>query len=789
MHRTMIPGVVLILLMIVAAPAWAAPTDEIGATGTELLTYAAAAGTSLPNAADNATVIWSGTVEIDPEGTFIIVPLNTGTPISLDRNTPLGALDAASQLDTFVYEVWEADWGIWVERINDIPVMIDENGDLYLWWFHAAGYITNEATFKSLGNGERLQLIYAPDRDSYEQILAEKKYIIDMVVHFTNETEADFTADVTTGEAPLTVQFTDTSTVENIAAWMWDFGVENATSDEQNPTYTYEMPGTYTVSLTVTDEANVTYTEMKTDYINVTEMIPGADFSADVTEGEAPLAVQFTDTSTVENITEWMWDFGVENATSDEQNPTYIYEMPGVYTVSLTVTDEANVTYTEMKTDYINVTEMIPGADFSADVTEGEAPLAVQFTDTSTVENITEWMWDFGVENATSEEQNPAYTYEMPGTYTVSLTVTDEANVTYTEMKTDYINVTEPIGPEADFTADVTAGEAPLTVQFTDTSTVENITAWWWDFGNGYMSTMKDPLFTYHTPGVYNVSLSIRDDQDMKWTTVKEGFINVTGPFEPEADFAADVTAGEAPLTVNFTDQSTVENITEWMWDFGVENATSEEQNPTYTYEMPGIYTVSLTVTNEANLTYTEVKIDYINVTAPFTPEADFSADVTEGEAPLTVQFSDLSTVENITEWMWDFGVENATSDEQNPTYTYEMPGVYTVSLTVTDEANLTYTEVKEDYINVTEIMPMGADFSADVTNGTAPLTVNFTDLSTVENITEWMWDFGVENATSEEQNPTYTYEMPGVYTVSLTVRDMANVTYTEMKDDYITVT
>jgi PKD repeat protein len=77
------------------------------------------------------------------------------------------------------------------------------------------------------------------------------------------------------------------------------------------------------------------------------------------------------------------------------------------------------------------------------------------------------------------------------------------------------------------------------------------------------------------------------------------------------------------------------------------------------------------------------------------------------------------------------------------------------------------------------------ADFTADVTSGTAPLTVNFTDAST--NAESWSWDFGDGN-TSTDQNPTYTYSNAGVYSVNLTVSN-SDGSDSEVKSDYITVT
>ena len=140
---------------------------------------------------------------------------------------------------------------------------------------------------------------------------------------------ADFTANVTSGEAPLAVQFTDAST-NSPTSWAWDFendGVVDST--EQNPTFTYTTAGTYTVNLTATN-AGGSDAAVKTGYITVGSGgsggdAPVANFTANVTSGKAPLAVQFTDASTGTG-TSWAWDFendGVVDST--EQNPTFTY--------------------------------------------------------------------------------------------------------------------------------------------------------------------------------------------------------------------------------------------------------------------------------------------------------------------------------------------------------------------------------------------------------------------------------------------------------------------------------
>ncbi|MBK8096038.1 MAG: PKD domain-containing protein [Planctomycetes bacterium] len=178
-----------------------------------------------------------------------------------------------------------------------------------------------------------------------------------------------------------------------------------------------------------------------------------AAFTANVTTGNSPLAVQFTDQSFSSDpggITSWAWDVDGDNVTDyTSQNPTHSYGACGIYTVSLTVTDASNPADTETKTGYIVVDPI--SADFTAAPVAGFAPLFTTFTDTSTGP-VTTWAWDLdGDTIIDSNAQNPVFAYATPGTYSVSLTVSNGC-FSDTETKTNMIVVvaagTPPAPPE-----------------------------------------------------------------------------------------------------------------------------------------------------------------------------------------------------------------------------------------------------------------------------------------------------------------------------------------------------
>ncbi|HLF29248.1 MAG TPA: PKD domain-containing protein, partial [Anaerolineae bacterium] len=163
---------------------------------------------------------------------------------------------------------------------------------------------------------------------------------------------------------------------------------------------------------------------------------------------------------------------------------------------------------------------------------------------------------------------------------------------------------------------------------------------------------------------------------------------------------------------------------------------------------------------------------------------ANFVASPLSGTVPLSVTFSDLSTpLGGIEAWLWDFG-DGSTSTAQNPTQVYTQPGSYTVTLTVAAGSDV-YTKTRPAYIEVASNIAL--DFSGQPVTGTAPLTVNFTNLSTpLGEVDAWLWDFG-DGITDTLQNPTHVYPQAGTYTVTLTGFAGA-IQYTIAKTSYILV-
>jgi hypothetical protein len=176
------------------------------------------------------------------------------------------------------------------------------------------------------------------------------------------------------------------------------------------------------------------------------------------------------------------------------------------------------------------------------------------------------------------------------------------------------------------------------------------------------------------------------------------GYIIVTNP--PVADFFTSNRYGSGPFTVSFADGTRGAEPMTWHWDFG-DGTTSDIQNPAHTYGADGEYAVSLTATNQYG-SDTKTMPAYIGVGNP--PEAEFSVVPQEGDTPLSVQFTDVSTRRPAT-WKWDFG-DGTVSAEQNPGHTYTTADLYTVTLSVSNNFGSSKL-AKSGYIRVTNPQPV----------------------------------------------------------------------------------
>jgi PKD repeat protein len=286
-------------------------------------------------------------------------------------------------------------------------------------------------------------------------------------------------------------------------------------------------------------------------------------------------------------------------------------------------------------------------------------------------------------------------------------------------------------------------------------------------------STLQNPSHTFLNSGYYDVSLRSYNFYGYN-TTAKYLYINVIGA---TAAFNATPNPAQLGTPITFVDMSS-NGPTQWNWSFGDGNYSSS-RNATYTYPTIGEFTVLL---NASNI-YGFSNVSHNVTIYPSAPVANFTIDHNIGSVPLTVQFTDTSGV-GITGWYWNFD-DGGTSILQNPSHVYLALGTYHAQLTVTSSVGTNVSQSQAIYV-VNSAVPI-ADFSGAPTVGSAPLSVQFTDLSVaLSGVNAWNWSFGDGNY-SNAQNPVHIYSSGGQYTVMLTATSGAFSNYTT-KAGYINI-
>ena len=232
--------------------------------------------------------------------------------------------------------------------------------------------------------------------------------LITVSAPITSPPVANFSANTTSGPAPLSVVFTSAST-GSISSYAWNFG-DGTTSAATNPTHAYAAAGSYSPSLTVSG-AGGSNTKTQANLITVSAAIPApvANFSANTTSGPAPLSVVFTSASTG-SISSYAWNFG-DGSSSTMQNSTHSYAAAGTYSVSLTVTGSGG-SNTQTKTNYISVAQPTTGTGSLA----GSAAASSASVNVSSV-GTTDWAhWPGYDHKASGGTQISTYTKIGPGT-------------------------------------------------------------------------------------------------------------------------------------------------------------------------------------------------------------------------------------------------------------------------------------------------------------------------------------------------------------------------------------
>lgn len=504
----------------------------------------------------------------------------------------------------------------------------------------------------------------------YTTGIADTNYTITLAVenecgvdtaHYTitvkpNTVDAFFNTSVTSGCAPLTVNFTQYTL--GGTNYHWDFGDGNVSSS-YSPTHTYTQGGTFQVSLFANngcsyDTAKVTITVLPQ---------PILDFGIQPDSACALTPYLFTNTTTV-SLGNVMWDFG-DGSTSNLSNPTHVFAAGGNYNVTLTGTSSDGCVGSVTKVVHVNA---LPIAKFAVTPIDGCVPLNVKFTNQST--GYAYSYWDFGDGN-TSTTTNPMHTYTAAGNYLAKLIVQSVNGCS--DTASHYINV-NPI-PNASFTYQpngVICGPNNA-IQFTNSST--GAVGYQWSFGDGNASVLTNPINQYVNAGIYTIRLIASNQFGCKDTMSQQIQIHQT----PVADFSLVSSKGCQNKPVHYVSNSLYADSV--VWDFG-DGTTAYGNSVYHPYSDTGVYVVSIVAYGSggchSSFTSTIPIQIFTSPTADFTYESDNTV-----VQNATIVFTNESTNYSTSHWLFGDG---ATSDEKDPKHDYHHHNDYYTTLIVTNQ-------------------------------------------------------------------------------------------------------
>lgn len=556
-------------------------------------------------------------------------------------------------------------------------------------------------------------------------------------------------------------------------AFRWDFSDVETKAAGCETTRKYDRPGTYTARLTVTDRSGaLNGTTQDTVAIRVNAP-PVASAGPDILSGGTVIEFDGSASADADGdpLTYW-WDFGDGSPGGGGVRATHIYAEGGSYPVSLTVDDGTGLPNGKASTAITVTINRPPVAVAGANkqVCAGDTVLLDGSKSSDPDGGLLRYKWDFG-DGTTADTVNPAKTYRKGAVYPVTLTVEDESSFAHSSH-TDRLVVVVDESPIAEAGPDLKVC-ANTDVHFDGSASHDFdgvVNRFTWDFGDGNVGGGEKPVHVFRKPGSYRVLLTIEGDKAGQCDNTSTDEVSVQVAAAPVAKIdAPDRIPVGSPAPFKAAEDG---GIAGYRWDFG-DGTSAEGRAVEHAYDKPGVYVATLSVEPAAGATACSVVSAQHRIVANAPPVAVAGPDRTVAVLD-EVSFDGSGSSDPdgaVGRYQWDFGDGNSGTG-MVARHRYRESGVYTVALTVTDDAGLPNSSTKATAKVTVNAAPAPVIAVAGGACFGRPVGLDAKRSSDADGaIRSFEWDLG-DGARASGAEISHVFDDPGVYNVVLTADD-----------------
>lgn len=466
--------------------------------------------------------------------------------------------------------------------------------------------------------------------------------------------------------------------------------------------FTFHIPGFYTIQLMVVDSSSNIGTTLKN--VEVRDFKPpdavlGEDLTID--EGHS---VNISGTLSTDNVgvVSYQWTVTSPDSQTDYFEGVWFnhtFDVPGVFTVTLNVTDAAgNSDFASLIVTVLDVTDPIANAGSDATIEQGTL---LTLNATGSVDNVgvVEWVWTIETSGEPRVVQGSIieHLFEGLGTFKVVLTVSDA--VGNMDTATIVVTVIDAMGPIARAGSDVTVDQGTtVTLDGTESEDNMGIVEWLWTVVTPEGAVNLEGAIAEHRfdiVGTYDVFLNVSDAAGNR--AMDSLFVHVLDIEPPVADAGDDIEVDQYVLVV-FNGSRSTDNvaIVDWSWEFEYDGQQHlvHGPSPSFIFDLVGTYLATMTIMDDAGNVASDRVTIIIHDTDP--PEVRTTGDL-EAIVNVPVVMDGTSSTDNvgIVRWIWAFEYNGTTAVLNGSVveFTFSMSGEYSVRLSVSDLAGNTSTD------------------------------------------------------------------------------------------------